>query len=205
MPRWYSERVLPHLIDWTCGANDVADQRRTVVPLAHGSVLEIGVGTGLNLPFYDASNVERLWGLEPSESMRNRADRRAREVGLDVEWIGPSGEQIPLDDESVDSVVVTYTLCSIPDWDAALTEIRRVLMPGGIVAFCEHGEAPDPEPQRWQRRLNPVWNLCAGGCHLDRPILAGLERNGLRVDWAEQGYRGFPRFATFTTRGVARA
>ncbi|MEM9515601.1 MAG: class I SAM-dependent methyltransferase, partial [Actinomycetota bacterium] len=177
--------------------------RKRVEPLATGQVLEIGVGTGLNLEFYDLGEVDRLLGVEPSETMRARATARSVEVGLEVEWIGRSGEQIPLGDASVDTVVSTYTLCSIPDWDAALTEIRRVLAPDGVFVFCEHGAAPDEDVQRWQRRLNPMWRACAGGCNLDRPILAGVERNGFDVEWFDQAYRGRPRCASFTTLGCA--
>ncbi len=203
MKRWYDEHVLPHLIEWSCRPDDVAAHRRRVVPLAAGRVLELGVGTGLNLGYYEPGKVDRLWGVEPSRAMRARAAERSAQTGVDIEWIGRSAEQIPLDDASVDTVVSTYTLCSIPDWHAALTEIRRVLVPDGVFVFCEHGSAPDDAVRRWQRRLNPVWHACAGGCNLDRPILAGLEYNGLDVQWADQEYRGRPRCASFTTLGVA--
>ncbi|MEO1057560.1 MAG: class I SAM-dependent methyltransferase [Actinomycetota bacterium] len=203
MKRWYGEHVLPHLIEWSCRPDDVAAHRQRVVPFAAGQVLEIGVGTGLNLGFYNTDTVDRLWGVEPSDAMRSRATARGVEVGLEVEWIGRSGEQVPLGDAAVDTVVSTYTLCSIPDWDAALTEIRRVLAPDGVFVFCEHGAAPDEAVQRWQRRLNPMWRACAGGCNLDRPILAGLERNGFEIEWADQEYRGRPRCASFTTLGLA--
>ncbi len=202
---WYGEHVLPHLIQAACSSEGVSEMRERVVPLATGRVLEVGMGSGLNLPFYDRDRVELVWGLEPSAAMRTKAEPVIEESGLDVRVLDEPGEEIPLDDDSVDSVVLTYTLCSIADWHAALAQMRRVLKPGGNIVFSEHGLAPDVAVQRWQRRLNPVWNTFAGGCHLNRPIVEGLESAGFEMVQVDGEYRGIPKAATFTTWGVCTA
>lgn len=198
----YAERVLPHLIHVACGSGEVTEQRERVVPLADGRVLEVGMGSGLNLPFYDRERVELVWGLEPSAGMRRKAEPAVTASDLDVRVLDAPGERIPLDDTSVDTVVLTYTLCSIADWHAALAEMRRVLAPGGKVVFSEHGLAPDESVRRRQRRLNPAWKVVAGGCHINRPIVDGLEQSGFRVDHVDAEYRGRLRAAAYTTWGV---
>jgi len=157
----------------------------------------------LNLPFYDPDEVEVIWGLEPSGGMRRLAAQRIEDSGLDVRWLDLPGEEIPLDDDSIDTIVLTYTLCSIPDWRAALAQMRRVLAPDGRMVFSEHGEAPDASVRKWQRRLNPIWKTVAGGCHLDRPIDRCLEEAGFALDTIETEYRGSLRPASFTYWGVA--
>ena len=200
---FYENKVLPHLINLACGSDEVQQQRKKVVPQATGRVLEVGIGPGLNLPFYDRDRVEFVWGLEPSEGMRRKAEAAIEASEIDVKWLGLPGEQIPLDDDSADSIVLTYTLCSIADWRAALDQMRRVLKPGGRVYFSEHGEAPDEDVRKWQRRLNPVWKVVAGGCHLNRPIVDCLEQTGFAIDSLETEYRGSPRAASFNYCGVA--
>ena len=153
----YERYVLPHMIDKGCGAPPILKQREKVVPLAEGRVLEIGMGSGLNLSFYDPDKVDMVFGLEPSEGMRVKAQKKLAASPVKVEWLDLPGEQIPLDDESVDTVVLTYTLCTIPDYRAALAGMRRVLKPGGTLLFCELGEAPDESLRRWQARVNPFW------------------------------------------------
>ncbi len=199
---WYAEHVLPHVIQVACSSDGVSEIRERVVPLATGRVLEVGMGSGLNLPFYDRDRVELVFGLEPSAAMRSKAEPVIESCGLDVRVLDEPGEQIPLDDDSVDSVVLTYTLCSIADWHAALAQMRRVLKPRGNVVFSEHGLAPDVAVQRWQRRLNPMWNALAGGCNLNRPIVDGLESAGFEIVQVDSEYRGLPKAATFTTWGV---
>ena len=201
---WYAELVLPRLIQVACSSDGVSEMRERVVPLATGRVLEVGMGSGLNLPFYDRDQVELVWGLEPSGAMRAKAVPAIEASGLDVRVLAEPAEEIPLDDDSVDTVVLTYTLCSIADWQAALAQIRRVLKPGGTVVFSEHGLAPDAAVQRWQRRVDPVWTVFAGGCHLDRPIVAGLEAAGFEMVEVDGEYRGVPKAATFTSWGVCR-
>ena len=148
--RLYNKHILPGLVHFACSLNAVMRQREKVVPLARGRVLEVGLGTGLNLPFYDAGKVNKLWGLDPSPEMTDRAKARARAVSFEVEVIGLSGEEIPLETSSVDTVVVTYTLCTIIDVNRAIKEMARVLKPAGELIFCEHGAAPDASVRRLQ-------------------------------------------------------
>jgi SAM-dependent methyltransferase len=201
----YERHLLPHLTHCVCGSPVMAHQRRRVVPGASGQVLEIGFGSGLNLPFYDRTKVRRLWALEPSPEMRALAAPRIEASGLDVHLLELPGEAVPLPDQSVDSVVVTFTLCTIPDAATALGQIRRVLRPDGRLLFCEHGAAPDPGVRRWQDRLNGVWGALAGGCHLNREMAPLIERAGFRFDEVRSAYLPrTPRFAGYNTWGVAR-
>jgi ubiquinone/menaquinone biosynthesis C-methylase UbiE len=198
----YIDRVLPHVIHLACRSGGVREQRERIVPLAGGRVLEVGLGSGLNLPFYDRDRVELVWGLEPSAGMRRKARPALETTDLDVRLLDLPSEAIPLDDDSVDSIVLTYTLCSIADWRTALEQMRRVLKPDGQVVFCEHGLAPDPSVQRRQHRLNPIWNRLAGGCNLDRPIVECLETSGFEIERVDTGYRGVPKWASYTSWGV---
>jgi len=201
----YRSYVLPRLIDLACGAEPVSEQRSRVVPHAEGRVLEIGFGSGLNLPWYDASKVEHLYGLEPEAGMWRQARRRLEAVEFPVEPLALEGEEIPLDAASIDTVVVTYTLCTIPEVDRALEGMRRVLRPGGRLLFSEHGRAPDEDVSRWQRRVEPLWKRLAGGCHLSRDVPRLLEGAGFAVEELETGYlRDTPRIAAFQYRGRAR-
>ena len=140
------------------------------MPLAEGRVLEIGMGSGINLPYYNPDKVDMVWGLEPSEGMRRKAQKNLNKSHFDVQWIDLPSEEIPLDTNSADTIVLTYTLCTIPNWQQVLEEMRRVLKPQGSLLFCEHGEAPDDNIRTWQQRINPVWKKLAGGCNLNRPI-----------------------------------
>ena len=200
---FYHRVVLPRVIDLACGGDDTERQRRRVVPRAEGRVLEIGMGPGLNLPFYDRSRVELIWGLEPNDGMRGRAAERIDASGLEVRWLDQPSEAIPLEDDSVDTVVLTYTLCSIADWATALHEMRRVLRPGGRLLFCEHGEAPDESVRRWQHRIDPVWTRLAGGCHITRPIPELIERGGFRIDELDEGYQPGPKISAYQYWGTA--
>jgi ubiquinone/menaquinone biosynthesis C-methylase UbiE len=184
----YDRYILPPLINLACSSNPNMKQREKVVPLAEGDVLEIGLGGGLNLPFYDADKVRKVWGLEPSEGMRRLARKKLLGSELEVEMIDLPGEEIPLDANSVDTVVVTYTLCTIPDAPRALHGMQRVLRPGGKLLFCEHGMAPDGDVRRWQDRLNPTWRRFSGGCNMNRDIHGLLESAGFRVVVDERMY-----------------
>ena len=200
----YRRHVLPRLVDRLCGLENVAELRAAVVPLARGVVLEVGFGTGLNLPWYDPARVERLIAVEPAEEMLARSRDRARATPFPIETLALDGERIRLETASVDSVVVTFTLCTIADPRRALEGMRRVLRPGGQLLFCEHGLAPDERVARWQRRVNPVWRRVFGGCHLDRDVPALLAASGFRLDeLATAWLGGGPRIATFTYRGAA--
>ncbi|MGE0159342.1 MAG: class I SAM-dependent methyltransferase [Gemmatimonadales bacterium] len=200
---FYERRVLPWVIHLACSARPIAKQRAKVIPFARGRVLEIGIGSGLNLPFYDAARVERLLGLDPSPQMRRMAAKAAARAAFDVDFVSTSSEEIALDDESVDTVVTTYTLCTIPDAVRALRETARVLKPGGRLLFCEHGLAPDASVRRWQHRANTWWGRIGGGCNLDRDIPALLKDGGFRVERLETAYVAGWRPASFTYWGSA--
>jgi len=178
-------------------------QREKVVPLAAGRVLEIGIGSGLNLPYFSPGKVQHLWGLEPSREMRALADKNMRPVDFDVEFIEASAGAIPLDDDSADTVLITYTLCTIPDVLPALEEVRRVLKRDGQLIFCEHGAAPDAQVRRWQDRLNPIWKRIGGGCNLNRPVPALLEQSGFRIRNMETMYIPGWKPACFNYWGTA--
>jgi ubiquinone/menaquinone biosynthesis C-methylase UbiE len=202
---FYDRHVLPKLLNWSCGAKPVRLQRQKVVPLAEGRVLEIGIGSGLNLPFYDATKIERVIGLDPAEEMLSQARRKSEALPFAVEYLALEGENIPLERDSVDTVLVTYTLCTIADPIAALDGMRRVLRPGGRLIFCEHGSAPDEAVRRWQHRLNPLWGRIGGGCNLDRNIPDLITEGGFRIDDLDSMYLpGVPRFAGFNYWGCAR-
>jgi len=177
----YDKHILPNLVHMACSLRPAMRQREKIVHLAHGTVLEVGIGSGLNFPYYDADKVSKLWGLDPSPEMIRMAETRVRSVGFEVEFINLPGEQIPLQDRCVDTVVVTYTLCTIPDVCRALQEMARVLKHDGELVFCEHGVAPDTTVHRWQNILNPVWKCFGGGCHLNRDIPELIERGGFRI------------------------
>ncbi|HJU84726.1 MAG TPA: methyltransferase domain-containing protein [Holophagaceae bacterium] len=204
-PGWYERLVLPYLLDLACGLRPVRRQRRKVVPLAQGRVLEIGIGTGLNLEHYDPAKVDSLVGLDPGLEMHRLARKRAARAGLQVELVGLSAERIPYADASFDTVVVTYSLCSIPDPVAALREMRRVLRSGGRLLFCEHGLAPEEKVRRWQARLTPWWMKVAGGCHLDRNVPALLAEAGFRATDLQCGYLPGPRALVYHYWGTAEA
>ncbi len=178
---WYEEKVLPRLINVACSSKPAYKQREKVVPRASGDVLEIGFGSGLNLAHYDQDKVRRIWGLEPSEGMRRLAEKPIANSGLDVELIDLPGEEIPLEDNSVDTVLITFTLCTIPEVATALDGMRRVLKPGGQLLFSEHGKAPDANVVKWQDRMNPVWKKVSGGCNMNRDIPALLGAAGLEI------------------------
>lgn len=203
LSEWYEKHLLPHLIDFACGMKAFTRQRSKVVPKAHGRVLEIGIGTGLNLAHYDPAKVDALCGLDPSLALHAIAKSRLDATTLKLELMPLSAERIPADDASFDSIVCTFTLCTIPDPLAALREMRRVLKPGGELLFSEHGLAPEPSVQKWQHRLTPIWRPMAGGCHLNRDIPALLAQAGFRVVELQQHYVKGPRPMTWISTGVA--
>lgn len=201
---FYQERMLPRMINLACGSKPTRKQRQKIVPRAFGDVLEIGFGGGLNLPYFDRDNVRKIFGLEPSAGMRRSAADNIAASGLDVELIDVPGEEIPLDDNSVDSVLVTYTLCTIPDAVAALQGMRRVLKPHGQLFFCEHGKAPDADVSKWQQRLNSGWRTLAGGCNMNRDIPELLQAGGFRIEDDNRMYIPGIRTLSYNYWGAAR-
>lgn len=199
----YSKYILPKVVHLACSTKPTMRQREKVVPLAKGHVLEIGIGSGLNLPYYDVSKVTKLWALDPSPEMTKLAERAARSVHFDVEFIDLPGEEIPLENNSVDTVLITYTLCTIPDTQPALREMARVLRAGGELVFCEHGAAPDSSVRRWQDRVNPIWRRLGGGCHLNRAIPDLIGQGGFRISRMETMYIPGWRPACFNYWGTA--
>ncbi len=200
---WYEEHVVPHLISFACSIKPVRKQREKIVPLAQGDVLEIGIGSGLNLPYYDSQKVRKIWGLEPSEGMRKLATKNLQGMSLDLEFIDLPGEEIPLESNSVDTVLVTYTLCTIPDVATALEGMRRVLRPEGQLLFCEHGVAPDENVRRWQNRLNSGWGVLAGGCNMNRDVPSMIEAAGFKIVQDERMYIPGPRILSYNYWGSA--
>jgi ubiquinone/menaquinone biosynthesis C-methylase UbiE len=198
----YERWILPRLIDWSMRDKDLAAYRERLVPLARGRVLEVGVGSGVNLPLY-GSNVERVIGLDPSPELLNWASSAAACASRPIHLVRASAEAIPLADATVDTVVMTWTLCSIPDASMALQEMRRVLKPDGELLFVEHGLAPEPQVAAWQHRLDPLWTRVS--CHLDRAVDRLLGEAGFAVPELEAGYLGKgPRPMTYFYSGRAR-
>jgi ubiquinone/menaquinone biosynthesis C-methylase UbiE len=202
---WYDRTVMPRLITCACGQKEIDRLRAKVVPLAEGDVLEIGCGGGLNQRHYDPARVTSFSGVDPSDELREAAVERAKSRGWDADIRSGVAEDIPFAQDRFDTVICTYTLCSVGDHARAIAEMRRVLKPGGRLLFLEHGKAPDAGPARWQRRIEPVWKNLAGNCHLARPIGTALSAAGFAVEPAGQGYLPHaPRFMGWMEWGTAR-
>lgn len=201
---WYDRHVLPFFLDFACGLPPIARQRRSIVPRAQGRVLEVGIGTGLNLPFYDKSRVLSLVGVDPAEQLQRLARRRSTRTGLPVDIRALAAESLALETASFDCVVCTYTLCTVADPSAALSEMRRVLRPGGKLLFAEHGLAPDANVARWQARIEPVWKRIAGGCHLTRDVPQLLRDAGFAAS-IDSAYITRPKVLAYNFWGEAIA
>jgi ubiquinone/menaquinone biosynthesis C-methylase UbiE len=199
---WYSRLVVPRLIDLAMRGKVTTARRVELVPGAGGVVLEVGVGSGLNLPFYSPA-VKRLYGIDPSSELLAMARKKLERLTFPVELRPESAEQLSLERESVDTIVMTWTLCSIPDPASALREMRRVLKPQGRMIFIEHGLAPDASVRAWQDRLQPIWGKFAGGCHLNRKIDELLLVGGFRLAELRTAYLPGPRPFTYTYEGYA--
>ena len=200
---FYAKYILPKASHFVCSAKPIRRQREKIVPLAEGRVLEVGIGSGLNLPFYAAGKVQYVWGLDPSKESWALAHQGAAQTEFDVEFIEATAEEIPLDNGSADTVLVTYTLCSIPKILPALGEMRRVLKQGRQLIFCEHGRAPDKTVQRWQNHLNPIWKRLSGGCNLNLPIPSLLKQAGFRIRTMDMMYIPGWKPACFNYWGTA--
>lgn len=202
----YERHLGPRLVDWICSMENVAEQRAAVVPRAFGTVLEIGLGSGLNLPHYDPARVREVIGVDPSPGFTALGRKRIEEAPVPVRLIEAPAEDMPLADGSADCAILTYTLCSVAEPAKALAELRRVLKPGAPVFFVEHGRAADPGVARWQNRLNPVWRVIACGCNLNRDTIELMREAGFEVDEVEHFYlRNDPKVVGFHSRGVAHA
>jgi ubiquinone/menaquinone biosynthesis C-methylase UbiE len=199
---YYNKYILPKLIDWTCKQNSNMRQRQKVVPLAKGKVMEIGIGSGLNIPFYDKSQVNHLTAIDPSEEIWNKNKNNTEELGFEFQFVKAFADNIPVDNNAFDSVVITYTLCSIPETGRAMEEVRRVLKPAGQLIFCEHGKAPDIVVQKWQNIINPLWKRIGGGCNLHRDIPLIIENNGFKISNLETMYIPGWKPASFNYWGI---
>jgi ubiquinone/menaquinone biosynthesis C-methylase UbiE len=200
---FYHDRVVPYLVHLSMRQKTLIPYRQRVLSSASGRVLEIGSGSGLNLPFYGPA-ADHVVGLEPSPKLLSMAKHSISSAPRQAEFLEASAEAIPLEDHSVDTVVSTWTLCTIPNVTRALQEMRRVLKPHGRLLFVEHGRSPDPHVRRWQDRLNPIWKPIAGGCHLNRPIAELIGASGFHIEQIDTGYGKGPKPMTFMYEGVAR-
>jgi ubiquinone/menaquinone biosynthesis C-methylase UbiE len=199
---FYHDRILPHLVHLSMRQEMFSAYRRRLVPAARGVVLEIGVGSGLNLPLY-TETARHVVAIDTSPRLLAMA-RQVTRPAVPIELIEGSAEALPMEDASIDTVVTTWTLCTIPDVAGALREMRRVLKPSGTLLFVEHGRSPDAGVRRWQDRLTPVWKHLGGGCHLNRPIQELLETAGFRIERIETGYMPGPKPMTYMYEGRAR-
>lgn len=195
---------MPRLLDFMCSVKPIQYQRKKIVHKANGLILEIGMGSGNNLPFYDYSKVEKIIGLDPSEELSDMAKKYSKKFNLNVKHLSGYAEEIDLQNDSVDTVLITYTICSIKNAEKALREIKRVLKQDGQLLFCEHGIAPDVNVQTWQHRLNPFWKHIAGGCNLNKNIPELIKGEGFTIKSLDYMYLpGTPKFIGYNYWGIA--
>jgi ubiquinone/menaquinone biosynthesis C-methylase UbiE len=200
----YNKYILPKVIDWACKQEPTMRQREKVIPLATGKVLEIGIGSGLNLPIYNGENVNHLTAIDPSKEMWDKNVNNTEKLEYGFDFIEAFAEKIPVDNNSFDTVVTTYTLCTIPDLNKAFEEIRRVIKPSGKLVFCEHGKAPDKAIQNWQNIINPIAKRIAGGCHWNRDIPLIITSNGFKIDNMDTMYIPGWKPGSFNYWGTAK-
>ena len=201
----YNKYILPRVLNCSCGSRPINHQRNKIVPLAEGIVLDIGIGSGLNIPFYNKSKIKYLYGLDPSKELIEMAKPLANLNQIEIEFLECGAENIPLLDNSIDTVLITYTMCTIQDVILSNSEIKRVLKDNGKLLFCEHGLAPDKNIAKWQKRINPIWNKIAGGCNLNRNIPDIITSSGFKISSIEEMYLpNTPKFAGYNYWGVAR-
>ena len=202
---WYDARIVPRIVSAGCGSEEVADLRAHIVPLAQGAVLEMGCGGGFNQQLYKPGSVTSFAGIDPNESLLEAARDAAREKGWATDIRAGKGEDIPFQSGSFDTVVCTFTLCSVDDPAQVLAEMRRVLKPDGRLLYLEHGKAPDKDVVRWQRRIEPVWKRLAGNCHLTREVGSAIRGAGFEIEPVGQEYFAkAPKWAGWMEWGVAR-
>lgn len=201
---FYRDHVYPHLVSALGNSKPIEDIRRRIVPLAQGSVLEIGVGPGVNFTHYDPARVSKVYALEPNPGMLRRAEEQRRRTQVEIEFLELPVERIPLGDASVDTVVSTFTLCTIPGVVEAIRSVRRVLKPGGTLFFFEHGLSPDPPVRRWQKRLEPLFRWAFEGCHVTRDIPSLIGKVGFNIEQMDAGYLSpFPKSGSYCWWGTA--
>jgi ubiquinone/menaquinone biosynthesis C-methylase UbiE len=198
----YEDRILPHLTHLAMRRGDLLPYRKRLLAGAKGRVLEIGIGSGINLPLYPVDLVEVV-GVDPASRLLAKADGAAKRAAIPVRLVEGSAESIPLEDRSIDTIVSTWTLCTIPDVARALAEMRRVVKPGGRLLFVEHGQSPDASVRAWQDRLTPLWKWIGGGCHLNRSIQVLIESGGFRMDHLETGYLKGRNPMSYMYEGIA--
>ena len=202
---FYDKYILPKVLNCTCASKPIKYQRDKIVPLAEGVVLDVGIGSGLNIPFYNKSKINYLYGLDPSKELLDIAKSVANKENLEIEFLECGAESIPLPDKSIDTVLITYTMCTIPDVALSNSEIMRVLKDDGKLLFCEHGLAPDKNIAKWQKRINPLWGKIAGGCNLNRDIPKLISSSGFKISNMEEMYLpSTPKFAGYNYWGVAK-
>ena len=202
---FYNKYILPKVLNCACASKPINYQRDKIVPLAEGVVLDIGIGSGLNIPFYNKTKIKQLYGLDPSKELLDIAKSIAKKENLEIEFLECGAESVPLPDKSIDTVLITYTMCTIPDVTLSNSEIIRVLKDDGKLLFCEHGLAPDKNIAKWQKRINPLWSKIAGGCNLNRDIPNLISSSGFKISNMEEMYLpSTPKFAGYNYWGVAK-
>ena len=177
----YDKYILPHLLNCTCNQNPFIHQRRKVVPLAKGNILEIGIGSGLNIPFYEEEGIDKIWGIDPSEELIAMAKNQVKDDTPEIELIISKAEDIDFDDAFFDTILMTYTMCTISNLSGAFTQLKRVIKPTGKLIFCEHGMAPDKSVVKWQNRINTFWPKISGGCNINKEIPSIIESSGFSI------------------------
>lgn len=202
---FYEKYILPKFLNCACASEPITYQRKKVVPLAEGKILEVGIGSGLNLPFYNKSKIEEIWGIDPSEELNAMAKKVAIKEDINVNFITSSAEDIPFPNDYFDTVLITYTMCTIPSVLQANKEIRRVLKHNGKMIFCEHGVSPDENIKKWQKRLNSIWGKIAGGCNINRNIPMLIKSSGFKIVEMDEMYLPkTPRIAGYNYWGYAK-
>ena len=184
----YEKYLLPKLLDKCCSTKPINYQRNKIVPCVKGTVLEIGIGSGLNIPYYNKSNIHKVYGLDPSAELCEMAKMTASDHQIDINFLIDGAEEIKLSSNTIDTILITYTLCSIPNLNESLKEIKRVMRPDAKILFCEHGIAPDLNIRKWQNRINPLWSKMFGGCNINRDIPLILSDSGFKVNNLQQMY-----------------
>jgi ubiquinone/menaquinone biosynthesis C-methylase UbiE len=201
---FYEKYILPRFLNCACASEPITYQRKKVVPLAEGKILEVGIGSGLNLPFYNKSKIIEIWGIDPSEELNAMAKRVAAEENINVKFITSSAEDIPFPNNYFDTVLITYTMCTIPSVLKANEEMRRVLKSGGKMIFCEHGVSPDESIKKWQKRFNSIWGKIAGGCNINRDIPMLIKSSGFKIVMMDEMYLPkTPKIAGYNYWGYA--